>query len=66
MLGRNPGSSGFAPSGRAGYGFLHPQLIGETELGASLGGTQGLLGSDQLERYGWVALDFTGARMVLG
>jgi hypothetical protein len=45
---------------------LHPQLVGETDLGASLGGTQGLLGSDQLKRYGWVVLDFTGARMVLG
>jgi len=45
---------------------LYPQLVGETDLGASLGGTQGLLGSDQLKRYGWVVLDFTGARMVLG
>jgi predicted aspartyl protease len=45
---------------------LHPQLVGETDLGASLGGTQGLLGSDQLRRYGWVVLDFSGARMVLG
>jgi predicted aspartyl protease len=45
---------------------LHPQLVGETDLGVSLGGTQGLLGSDQLRRYGWVVLDFTGARMVLG
>jgi hypothetical protein len=45
---------------------LHPQLVGETDLGVGLGGTQGLLGSDQLKRYGWVVLDFTGARMVLG
>jgi hypothetical protein len=45
---------------------LHPQLVGETDLGVSLGGTQGLLGSDQLRRYGWVVLDYTGARMVLG
>jgi hypothetical protein len=45
---------------------LHPQLVGETDLGVNLGGTEGLLGSDQLRRYGWVVLDFTGARMVLG
>jgi predicted aspartyl protease len=46
---------------------LHPQLVGETAFGTiSLGGTQGLLGSDQLKRYGWVAFDYTGARLVLG
>jgi hypothetical protein len=46
---------------------LHPQLVGSTDFGAaSLGGTQGLLGSDQLKRYGWVVLDYTGGRMVLG
>ena len=46
---------------------LHRQLVGETDFGnIGLGGTQGLLGSDQLKRYGWVVLDFTGARMVLG
>jgi predicted aspartyl protease len=46
---------------------LYPQLVGETDFGTiSLGGTQGLLGSDQLKRYGWVVLDYTGARMVLG
>jgi predicted aspartyl protease len=46
---------------------LHPQLVGETDFGTiSLGGTQGLLGSDQLRRYGWVVFDYTGARMVLG
>ena len=46
---------------------LHPQLIGSTDFGAaSLSGTQGLLGSDQLRRYGWVVLDYAGARMVLG
>ena len=46
---------------------LHPQLIAETDLGAiSLTGTDGLLGSDQLIRFGWVVLDYTGARLVLG
>jgi predicted aspartyl protease len=46
---------------------LHPQLVGETDFGTiSVGGTQGLLGSDQLKRYGWVVLDYAGARLVLG
>jgi Aspartyl protease len=46
---------------------LHPQLIGSTNFGTiSLSGTQGLLGSDQLRRYGWVALDYAGAQMVVG
>ena len=46
---------------------LHPQLIGSTDFGAvSLGGTEGLLGSDQLRRYGWVVLDYTGGQLVLG
>jgi hypothetical protein len=46
---------------------LHPQLIGVTDFGAiSLTGTQGLVGSDQLKRYGWVVLDYAGGEMVLG
>jgi Aspartyl protease len=46
---------------------LHRQLVGSTDFGAaSLGGTQGLLGSDQLERYGWVVFDYQGGRLVLG
>jgi hypothetical protein len=45
---------------------LHRQLVGETDFGTSLGGTLGLLGSDQLKRYGWVVLDYTGGRMLLG
>ncbi len=46
---------------------LHPQLIGSTNFGTiSLSGTQGLLGSDQLRRYGWVILDFAGGQLVLG
>ena len=46
---------------------LHPQLIGSTNFGTiSLSGTQGLLGSDQLRRYGWVILDYAGGQLVLG
>jgi predicted aspartyl protease len=46
---------------------LHPQLIGSTDFGSiSLSGTLGLLGSDQLRRYGWVVLDYAGGQMVLG
>jgi hypothetical protein len=46
---------------------LHPQLIGSTDFGSiSLSGTQGLLGSDQLRRYGWVVLDYAGGQMVVG
>jgi len=46
---------------------LHPQLLGETDFGTvGLGGIVGLLGSDQLARYGWVVLDYRGALLVLG
>jgi hypothetical protein len=46
---------------------LHPQLIGSTNFGTiSLSGTQGLLGSDQLRRYGWAILDYAGGQLVLG
>jgi hypothetical protein len=45
---------------------LHSQLIDSTNFGDGLSGTQGLLGSDQLRRYGWVVLDYAGAQMVLG
>ncbi len=46
---------------------LHPQLIGSTEFGSiSLSGTVGLLGSDQLRRFGWVILDYAGGQLVLG
>ena len=41
---------------------LYPQLVGDTSFGTiGLGGTQGLLGSDQLKRYGWVVFDYSGA-----
>jgi hypothetical protein len=46
---------------------LSPQLLGDTSFGTiGLGGTLGLLGSDQLKRYGWVVFDYAGGRMVLG
>jgi hypothetical protein len=45
---------------------LHSQLIGSTNFGAGLAGAQGLLGSDQLRRYGWVVLDYAGGNLVLG
>ena len=46
---------------------LEPQLIGETDFGSiSLGGIDGLLGSDQLKRFGWVVFDYSGGRLVLG
>lgn len=46
---------------------LYPQLVGNTSFGSiALGGTQGLLGSDQLKRFGWVVLDYSGGRLVLG
>jgi hypothetical protein len=46
---------------------LHPQLVGDTTFGTiALGGTQGLLGSDQLKRFGWIVFDYAGGRMVLG
>lgn len=46
---------------------LVPQLLGATPFGTiGLAGTQGLLGSDQLRRFGWVVLDYQGARLVLG
>ena len=46
---------------------LHPQLVGETDFGAiSEGGLEGLLGSDQLKRFGWVVFDYPSGVMVLG
>jgi predicted aspartyl protease len=45
---------------------LHPSLIGSADFGPALGGTEGLLGSDQLKRFGWVVLDYSGSTMVLG
>jgi Aspartyl protease len=46
---------------------LHPQLLGTTSFGPiGANGTAGLLGSDQLKRFGWVIFDYAGGRMVLG
>ncbi len=46
---------------------LHPQLIGSLNFGPIGGdGTAGLLGSDQLQRFGWVIFDYRGGRLVLG
>ena len=45
---------------------LSPQLVGATAFGTLGTGTQGLLGSDVLKRFGWVVLDYRGAQMVLG
>jgi len=46
---------------------LHPQLLGSANFGV-IGddGTAGLLGSDQLQRYGWVIFDYRGGRLILG
>jgi hypothetical protein len=43
---------------------LHPQLIDTAPFGPIA--QAGLLGSDQLIRYGWVIFDYTGGRLVLG
>jgi len=46
---------------------LSPQLLGATGFGdVGAGGIEGLLGSDQLRRYGWVVFDYAGGRIVLG
>jgi len=46
---------------------LHPQLVGETDFGViGVGGLEGLLGSDQLKRFGWAVFDYAGGVMVLG
>jgi len=40
-------------------------MVGETDFGIiSAGGTEGLLGSGQLRHYGWVVLDYPGARLI--
>jgi hypothetical protein len=46
---------------------LHPQLLLSINIGQiSAGGTEGLLGSDQLQRFGWVIFDYRGGRLILG
>jgi Aspartyl protease len=46
---------------------LHPQLLGSANFGPiAAGGLVGLVGSDQLQRFGWVIFDYHGGRLVLG
>jgi hypothetical protein len=46
---------------------LHPQLLGAVNFGPiGADGTAGLIGSDQLRRFGWVIFDYSGGRLVLG
>ena len=46
---------------------LFPQLLGSVNFGPiGADGTVGLLGSDQLQRFGWVIFDYRGGRLVLG
>jgi hypothetical protein len=46
---------------------LHPQLLGVANFGPiGVGGLAGLVGSDQLQRFGWVIFDYSGGRLVLG
>jgi hypothetical protein len=46
---------------------LHPQLLAAANLGPiSASGISGLLGSDQLQRFGWVIFDYRGGRLILG
>jgi hypothetical protein len=46
---------------------LQPQLVLSMNFGQiGAGGTDGLLGSDQLQRFGWVIFDYRGGRLILG
>ncbi|MGO8861760.1 MAG: aspartyl protease family protein [Acidimicrobiales bacterium] len=46
---------------------LYPQLLGTANFGTiAANGLAGLLGSDQLQRFGWVIFDYSGGRLVLG
>jgi Aspartyl protease/gag-polyprotein putative aspartyl protease len=46
---------------------LHSQLLGMVDFGPiGANGIAGLLGSDQLKRFGWVIFDYSGGRLVLG
>ena len=46
---------------------LHQQLLGSVSFGPiGADGTAGLLGSDQLKRFGWVIFDYRGGRLILG
>ncbi len=46
---------------------LHAQLLGVVDFGPiGANGIFGLIGSDQLKRFGWVIFDYSGGRLVLG
>jgi len=46
---------------------LHPQLLGVANFGPiGANGLAGLVGSDQLKRFGWVIFDYSGGRLILG
>lgn len=46
---------------------LHPQLLDMANFGTlGANGLSGLLGSDQLQRFGWVVFDYIGGRLILG
>jgi Aspartyl protease len=46
---------------------LYPQLLGTANFGTiGANGLAGLLGSDQLQRFGWVIFDYRGGRLILG
>jgi hypothetical protein len=46
---------------------LHPDLLDSLPIDAvNTGGAYGTLGSDQLVRFGWVILDYSGGRLIVG
>ncbi|HMD44635.1 MAG TPA: aspartyl protease family protein [Acidimicrobiales bacterium] len=45
---------------------LKKLVLAETNLGLAAGGSDGLLGSDQLANFSWVVLDYRGGRLVFG
>ncbi len=45
---------------------LRPQLLDAANFGPIGVGIDGLVGSDQLKHFGWVVLDYSGGRLVLG
>lgn len=45
---------------------LYPQLLDAANFGPIGANGTGLIGSDQLQRFGWVIFDYSGGRLVLG
>ena len=43
-----------------------PLLTRPSRPAERIRGTVGLIGSDQMQRYGWVIFDYSGGRLVLG